>query len=583
MARVSRGIQVGKKAQKIFTVFLLSHKEILCYDRGMILDTIFQVKKQEVAARRTRRLVKMKEIIKEILLDNQQIAELVEQLDASLQEFDVHGQTLIRLKLSVEEVLLNFRDHFGCEKKARMVLRSRLGRKTLMLYVPGEQFDPTLAGQEEDDFYEHSPGVLLNIGLSPEYQYRQNQNIVQFPMPRKEINSALFLVFALVGAVILGLVGNHFDDSVKASVNTILTMFYDILFGLIGMFAAPMVFLTMITGVFEIGDISQLKLYGKRVFSGFMLPFFVGLLLCIALPFLFPLNFGEAAASGGALQSITDAIAGIFPSDFVSPFVNGDFAQVVVTATILGIGTLLLAREVPAVLTLIVQLNRIISTILDYLCMLIPVIIFVTVVQIIWSGDIAVIASAWMPILFSAVWLVVVMLWETLACAKTLKEKPGVVLKDYLELFIAGLTTASISACYSLMDRTACEALKSDKKTAGFVLPIGMMAFGACEFVEFLALTVYFGCVSGIEVTPAWLFLAVILSFIFSVALPPVAGGAVVVLSIMLALLNVPTTYIGVAGAVALLMDYPCTAVRATGVVLVSARISARQRTAQEK
>lgn len=95
-------------------------------------------------------------------------AENIDLMSESIQEFlrslKMNEKNILWIRLSMEEMLLKWRSHFGEECACHLATGSRLGRPYLTLTLAGEEFDPSEGGEDEMDNW--SERLLANLGLS---------------------------------------------------------------------------------------------------------------------------------------------------------------------------------------------------------------------------------------------------------------------------------------------------------------------------------------------------------------------------------------------------------------------------------
>ena len=78
--------------------------------------------------------------------------------------------------------------------------------------------------------------------------------------------------------------------------------------------------------------------------------------------------------------------------------------------------------------------------------------------------------------------------------------------------------------------------------------------------VEFLVAAMCIGSGYSVDITPAWLVIAVFVSGILSIAVPPIAGGALSCFTILFTQLGIPMQGIALAIGLDMIIDYVVTA-----------------------
>ena len=111
----------------------------------------------------------------------------------------VEKNTLLRVRLSVEEVLLRWLDAFPEGTEFRLTMGSHWNRPFIVLKLWGEESDPLLIKGDEAGIW--ASDLLSAIGLVPIYRYVSGCNIVQVPLKRPHRNPGVTLLLCtLAGA-----------------------------------------------------------------------------------------------------------------------------------------------------------------------------------------------------------------------------------------------------------------------------------------------------------------------------------------------------------------------------------------------
>jgi len=117
----------------------------------------------------------------------------------------VERREALRVKLTVEEVLLEYQSKFGEEAVFRLRLVKRLSSIRVELIVAGESYNALGSDREEDDVIQ---GLLAGIGLAPSWNYKNGRNHIVFIPKKKPLSSTAKMVAAIVLAVIAGILLN---------------------------------------------------------------------------------------------------------------------------------------------------------------------------------------------------------------------------------------------------------------------------------------------------------------------------------------------------------------------------------------
>ena len=135
------------------------------------------------------------------------IDKVSEWLDSNLQEAGADKSDRLRMRLLVEEALLNMADHFGEDHKGTAKLERRQGRHRLRLIVEGSRFNPLKPATENND-EDWSMSLFSVIDMNVQYAYSMGANVLRLSMPRPSRNPVLKIVNAILIGTTIGILGN---------------------------------------------------------------------------------------------------------------------------------------------------------------------------------------------------------------------------------------------------------------------------------------------------------------------------------------------------------------------------------------
>lgn len=476
-----------------------------------------------------------------------------------LSEVKLEKRNIQRLRLTAEQILLTWREAFGDDTPVSLSTGSRFGRPFLTLELEGDSVDPLVT--DEDDFGEYTNRMMANMGLTPLYSYQKGKNVITIRLKKKRMNPLVSLLLAAVAAVGIGFAGLAMPDTVYSSIaNDFLTPLYETFLGILSTIAGPMIFLSVAWGIYGVGDAAVFGRIGKRM----LLRFFcvTGLICAVSFAILLPfshLNFAGAGLNTSGIKGIFDLILGIFPKNIVSPFLEGNSMQIILIATVVGCIMLVLGSQTKMVAVLIEQINYVIQYLMELVSSLVTAFIFIILLRLIWSNSLGTILSAWVPVatfvlitlLLSAVFILYVGVRK--------KVSPILLVKKIFPPFFIALTTASSSAAFGA-NITCCERdLGIDAKMTNFGIPLGLVLYKPATAISFTACTLYFSHHYNVEVSAVWLFTAILVITIITVALPPVPGGTLACYTIVFTQLGIPAEAIAVAMVLDVVFDFVST------------------------
>ncbi|MBR3364287.1 MAG: hypothetical protein IKG53_05385 [Solobacterium sp.] len=128
----------------------------------------------------------MQNFDKNTKLNGQAIDEISEALNLFLAEIETERATALRIRLSMEEALLRFQDHFGTDQEIHVFIGSQLRRNQMQIDLIGEAYNPL--SLKENDIDNWSSSLLSPIGISPSYNYAAGRNTLRLALPSREVN-----------------------------------------------------------------------------------------------------------------------------------------------------------------------------------------------------------------------------------------------------------------------------------------------------------------------------------------------------------------------------------------------------------
>lgn len=492
------------------------------------------------------------------------IDEMAEKIDEYLVALKIESKNRVRIRLSMEEILLRMRDEFGEDITCKLQMGTHFRRPCLMFEVQGAQFDPTVQNDEDEDFSGWSNRMLGSMGLYPLYSYANGKNQVLLKLKKPRRNPLVTLFCTLAAAVLVGLAGMILPQNLMSVLlENLITPLYNAFLGVLGAIAGPMVFLAVGRGVCGIGDVSTFGRIGKR-----MLLRFIGISFAVAaftvavcLPsFSIQIESGKGTANN-QLWGIFHMLLGILPDNIVTPFQEGNSMQIILMAIFIGGAMLVLGKQVTAVSELIEQLNAVIGFLIELISSLVPYFIFVVVVQMFWTNSFGIISQAWQAIVVFMVVMAIILAFVFLYVARRNHISPFLLISKCAETFVVAFTTASSTATFGTAMQCCERKLGLGSYLTNFGLPLGIVFYVPATSAYFLITCFYMAKCYDVSVSAAWILMAVLVTVILAIASPPIPGGTLACYTVMFAQLGIPTEGLVVAMAVDVLFDFIATAV----------------------
>ena len=498
------------------------------------------------------------------LLTNSNIDIISDEIGAFLDKCKVDRKDAMRIKLAAEETLLNYQERFGEEKEVSLDCRKRLGRPRIEFSIIGERYNLFEAVNTDKSEMEGSAvlhGILTNMGIAPNWEYKNGVNLIVFTPKRKPPSQVAQLGISIVASVICGFLCMLLPDSLRLGISEeLITPVFGSFMGLLSAISGPLIFLSVAWGIYSIGDTATLGTIGKRMISRILKMSFLLTILGVA-PMLFFFNLSLEGATSFKFSALLKIILDMIPNNFFAPFVNGNPLQIIFIAAIVGLAMLILGSKTTVAATMIEQSNYIVQLIMETISKFVPVFIFGSVFNMIISGNFSALMKAYKVLPLMLLGQITVIGFYLLWVSLRKKVSPQLLMKKTFQSFLIALTTASSSAVFSSNIETCERQLGVDKRIVNFGVPLGQIIFMLGCSTMFMASALGMAEIYGVNISPLWLLTGLIISVILAIVAPPIPGGALTCYTMLFVQLNIPAEAIPIIIALNVIMEFfatPC-------------------------
>lgn len=471
--------------------------------------------------------------------------------------------------LTAEELFLSVRDHFGNDHSVDAVLKKRFGRTFLQICFVSEPFDPRQNNDETSD-------LLSMYGLIPNYIYKSGKNIITIPVETKKKSQFFGLLAAVIISTVLIMLTEFFPSlPLRTILAATATPLFNTIIGFVSAISGPIIFLSVLSGILAIGDISTLKSVGLRIIKDTLLITALVIILSIIVTSQFyPLSSGSSGNISSDCTAVIQMILDIIPSNFFEPFVTGNSLQIIFLSVVTGAALLTLSSKIKVLYDFVFELQNVVQQIMIWVNSVMPFLVCVTILHIYLSGAVDSIMKAAGTFAADIIVMVITILFSTIFTAIRYKTSCLGLFKKLFPTMVIAATTNSSSAAYLTNTETCRSKLGIDSSLVNFGVPFtqvicmpGIASTLACVTV---CLTSYY----NISVTPVWYVVAVIGITLIAVAVPPIPGGGLAAYSVLFGLLGIPIEGLAAAIPIEMAMEYAATAVDLSVVQLMLVNIA---------
>ena len=479
-----------------------------------------------------------------------------EEVGSFLTSVGVERREALRIKLGLEEMLLEYQNRFGEEASFKVRCFKRFASIKVELSVKGRVFNPLEREEDENAVY----GILAGIGLAPSYSYRNGKNYVTFAPRKKPLSSTVKMGAAIGLSIPCGLLLSLLPDGIKAGANEyLLSPVGDAFMGLISAVSVPLIFLSILASICSMGNMETLGKIGSKTVRTLLLRMATISVFVILLASLFyRVELGSGGTSG--FSPILDLIYNIVPSNLFEPFVTGNTLQLIFISVIVGLAMLVLSAKVDGVFSLIEQFSSVVQTVMSGISAAIPFLIFVLFTGMISNGTLGALLNSWKMLAVIALLLLSICAIHLLRIAAMKKVSPVLLLQKLWPAFAIALVTASSAAAFSTNLRDTHKKLGVRKTLAEFGIPLGQVLFDPSSIAILTGIELTMAELYGVPITPSFLLIALIMNPLLALASPPAPGGCMMTYVIAFSQLGIPIEAMGVVLVADMLLDFPATA-----------------------
>ena len=342
------------------------------------------------------------------------------------------------------------------------------------------------------------------------------------------------------------------------------------------MLVVPLVFFSLISGVFGIGDISKLGKVGAKSFVLYMITTALAIAMAIGLAaIIIPLfNTAHAQTSdfiGKEAPPLSDVLINIIPSNVVDAFASGNMLQIIFFSILLGISLLMVGKKAKGIAEGVEVMNEAMMNMVNIIMSVAPYAVFALLAKAVAELGLDLLAqlAVYVAVVISALLL---HLFGTLMVILKLFSKlsPTMFLKKIRDAQIFAFSTASSNATIPVTLRSVTKRMGIDNSVASFTVPFGAtINMDGTAIMQGVA-TVFIANVYGVELGMSGYLTVILMSVLASIGTAGVPGVGLIMLSMVFVQVGLPVEGIGLILGVDRLLDMMRTAVNVTGDAVVT-------------
>ena len=480
------------------------------------------------------------------LLQAEEIDRITGELTTLLSAESIDRKDGLRLRFILEEALLNYMDFCPEGTLASLRFSHSLGTFRVSLKVEGDSLDPF---EEKDPSVTSVMGSLLagSDSLNRAWKYRGGANLVTFTLTKKRKMSQIVMILIGVLAGVTGglLIQTLLPEQAGNIAARIITPLTNAFVGFLCVMATIMCFASIVLGIVRLGDISTFSTVGKKMIRSFLLVAFFLTLICTAC--LVPgIDFGHTAKMSIDFFDFFDILISFVPNNILSPILDFNSVHIIIIGIMFGVAMLHMGQKADKLTEIIDETNIVAILSNSYLNRFIPAYVGLMVCGQMLTGSLSVFSGFLKLLLIVAIAGFVTLAAYTAVICIRFRVSVRIFIKKLLPSFLISLSSANVGAAFTTTIDTLIGPLGVDADYAPLGYNLGSILFRPGYCIVFTACSLFTARMYGIEVTWSWVAAAFLLSFILSVATPPVIGGTTVCFSILFSQLGLKSDALAV-------------------------------------
>ena len=195
---------------------------------------------------------------------------------------------------------------------------------------------------------------------------------------KKKLGLGVWIMIGLAagiafGAILWAAMGAEAATDFTASY---LKPFGDIFVNLLKFIVVPLVLLSIMDGMFSMGDIGKVGKIGWKTVVYFLATTAVACVIGLVVANLFKGSFPVLSLAEDAASDIMTTIKNIFPSNSVQPMIDASMLQIIVIALLFGCGVLVAGEKGKPFATFISSFNEVTQTVMSFILRVSPIGVF---------------------------------------------------------------------------------------------------------------------------------------------------------------------------------------------------------------
>ena len=386
-------------------------------------------------------------------------------------------------------------------------------------------------------------------------------------MKKRKLSLATQIFIALLLGIIAGICLMKNADIATSYIKPFGTIFLN----LIKWVVTPLVFFSIMAGVISMRDIRKVGSIGVKTIVYYLITtafaITIGLILANLFKGIFPvLQTSDLSYEASEPVNFMDTLVGIFPSNFLKPFVEANMLQIIVASILIGFALLLIKdKHANLEFRLVDILNDTFLKAMELIVKLSPIGVFCLICPVVAENGPAVLGSLAKVLLVAFIGYILHAIIVYSISVRTLAGlSPLKFFKGMLPAIMFAFSSAS--SVGSLPINMECaENLGADKDISSFVLPLGATINMDGTAIYQGVCAIFIASCFGISLTLPQMLSIILTATLASIGTAGVPGAGMVMLAMVLQSVGLPVEGIALVAGVDRIFDMGRTTVNIVG------------------
>ena len=383
---------------------------------------------------------------------------------------------------------------------------------------------------------------------------------------KRKLSLATQIFIALVLGIIVGIA----LTKQAAFANTYIKPFGTIFLNLVKWVVTPLVFFSIMAGVISMRDVRRVGSVGVKTIVYYLCTTAVAIIIGLAFANIFKGIFPVLQTTGLEYTakdpvSFLDTLVGIFPSNFLKPFVDANMLQIIVASLLIGFALLFIGEKKQIEFKLVETLNALFLKAMEMIIKLSPIGVFCLICPVVAENGPAVLGSLAMVLLVAyAAYIVHMVIVYSAAVKIGAGMGPVKFFKGMVPAMIMAFSSASSVGTLPL-NMECSEKLGADKDVTSFVLPLGATINMDGTAIYQGVCAIFIASCFGITLTFPQMLTIVLTATLASIGTAGVPGAGMIMLAMVLQSVGLPVEGIALVAGIDRIFDMGRTTVNITG------------------